>query len=73
MRSSLGHCAALFLYAALSFTGQAQAQITKLNVGYVGVTSDNAAAFVARDTGRMNGSSKLCLRGEIHEANPKAG
>jgi len=29
----------------------ASAQLTKLNVGYVGVTSDNAAAFIARDTG----------------------
>jgi ABC-type nitrate/sulfonate/bicarbonate transport system substrate-binding protein len=29
----------------------AWAQLTKLNVGYVGVTSDNAAAFIARDTG----------------------
>ena len=27
------------------------AQLTKLNVGYVGITSDNAAAFIARETG----------------------
>ena len=30
---------------------RAFAQLTKLNVGYVGVTSDNAAAFIARETG----------------------
>src|SRR5262245_55597051 len=33
-----------------SFCADALAQLTKLNVGYVGVTSDNAAAFIARDT-----------------------
>src|SRR5262245_21512563 len=38
----------LFFY---SFCMDAFAQPTKLNVGYVGVTSDNAAAFIARDTG----------------------
>src|SRR5499426_79242 len=38
----------LFFY---SFCVDAFAQPTKLNVGYVGVTSDNAAAFIARDTG----------------------
>ena len=37
------------LYFSLCAT--ASAQLTKLNVGYVGVTSDNAAAFIARDTG----------------------
>src|ERR1700741_1960307 len=51
VRRSLGHFAAFFLYAAISFTIEAQAQPTKLNVGYVGITSDNAAAYIARDTG----------------------
>ena len=34
-----------------SLCADAFAQLTKLNVGYVGVTSDNAAAFIARETG----------------------
>ncbi len=34
-----------------SLCADAYAQLTKLNVGYVGITSDNAAAFIARDTG----------------------
>ena len=34
-----------------SLCTSASAQLTKLNVGYVGVTSDNAAAFIARETG----------------------
>ena len=38
-------CAALFVKTGVF------AQLTKLNVGYVGVTSDNAAAFIARETG----------------------
>ncbi len=42
--------AALFVCAALFFEAQAFAQLTKLNVGYVGATSDNAALFIgARD------------------------
>ena len=43
--------AAIFVYAALCFKADAFAQLTKLNVGYVGVTSGNAAAFIARETG----------------------
>ncbi len=42
---------AVILLAALLVQSIANAQVTKLNVGYVGVTSDNAAAFIARDTG----------------------
>jgi len=42
---------ALFVFAAIIEHSAAFAQPTKLNVGYVGVTSDNAAAFIARDTG----------------------
>ena len=34
-----------------ALSADAFAQLTKLNVGYVGVTSDNAAAFIARETG----------------------
>ena len=34
-----------------SLCADALAQLTRLNVGYVGVTSDNAAAFIARETG----------------------
>jgi len=41
----------VILLAMLLVRAHAAAQATKLNVGYVGVTSDNAAAFVARDTG----------------------
>lgn len=41
----------LLVCALLCLAHGASAQLTKLNVGYVGVTSDNAAAFVARDTG----------------------
>src|SRR5258706_9520879 len=43
--------ATAFLFAAFIFTADAFAQLIKLNVGYVGVTSDNAAAFIARDAG----------------------
>src|SRR5258706_2902652 len=43
--------ATAFLFAAFIFKANASAQLTKLNVGYVGVTSDNAAAFIARDAG----------------------
>lgn len=42
---------ALFVFAALSVKTDAFAQLIRLNVGYVGVTSDNAAAFIARETG----------------------
>lgn len=42
---------AMMILAALLVQANARAQVTKLNVGYVGVTSDNAAAFIARDTG----------------------
>jgi NitT/TauT family transport system substrate-binding protein len=41
----------VFLFAAFILNTNAFAQLIKLNVGYVGVTSDNAAAFIARDTG----------------------
>ena len=34
-----------------SLCTDAYAQLTKLNVGYVGITSDNAAAYIARETG----------------------
>jgi NitT/TauT family transport system substrate-binding protein len=39
---------ALFLF---SFADEAPAQLTKLNVGYVGVNSDNVIAFIAKETG----------------------
>jgi len=51
IRMLLLSCAAFFVCGALFFEAQAFAQLTKPNVGYVGVTSDNAAAFIARDTG----------------------
>ena len=51
MHIALIRIAASFVCAALFFEAQAFAQLTKLNVGYVGITSDNAAAFIARDTG----------------------
>ena len=51
MRLPLIRFAAAFVFAALAFNANAFAQLTKLNVGYVGITSDNAAAFIARDTG----------------------
>ena len=51
MRIPLIRFAALVVFAALIVKADAFAQLTKLNVGYVGVTSDNAAAFIARDTG----------------------
>lgn len=41
----------VLFFALLLVQAKADAQLTKLNVGYVGVTSDNAAAFIARDTG----------------------
>ena len=43
--------AAALIFAALVVKADVFAQLTKLNVGYVGVTSDNAAAFIARETG----------------------
>jgi ABC-type nitrate/sulfonate/bicarbonate transport system substrate-binding protein len=43
--------AAALVLAALFVKADVFAQLTKLNVGYVGVTSDNAAAFIARETG----------------------
>ena len=51
MRRPLISFAAVFVCAALFVKADACAQLTKLNVGYVGVTSDNAAAFIARETG----------------------
>ena len=51
MRLSLIRFVALFVFAALSVKADAFAQLIRLNVGYVGVTSDNAAAFIARETG----------------------
>jgi len=51
MRIALIRIAASFVFAALIVKADAFAQLTKLNVGYVGITSDNAAAFIARDTG----------------------
>jgi ABC-type nitrate/sulfonate/bicarbonate transport system substrate-binding protein len=43
--------ASAFVFVASFVKADAVAQLTKLNVGYVGVTSDNAAAFIARETG----------------------
>jgi ABC-type nitrate/sulfonate/bicarbonate transport system substrate-binding protein len=43
--------AAVFVFAAFCNNTGAFAQLTKLNVGYVGVTSDNAPGFIARETG----------------------
>jgi hypothetical protein len=36
---------ALFVFTTVFVEANAFAQLTKLNAGYVGVTSDNAAAF----------------------------
>ena len=38
----------LFLF---SFCPEAPAQLTKMNVGYVGINSDNVIAFIAKETG----------------------
>src|SRR5262245_28945775 len=51
MRLPLIRIAAIFVFAASFVRADAFAQLTKLSVGYVGVTSDNAAAFIARVTG----------------------
>ena len=51
MRLPLIRIAAIFVFGALCVKAVAFAQLTKLNVGYVGITSDNAAAFIARETG----------------------
>src|ERR671913_214621 len=51
MRLSLIRFAPLLVFAALFVKTDAFAQLIRLNVGYVGVTSDNAAAFIARETG----------------------
>src|SRR2546430_402708 len=51
MRLPLICIATVFVFAALFVKADAFAQLTKLSVGYVGVTSDNAAAFIARETG----------------------
>jgi ABC-type nitrate/sulfonate/bicarbonate transport system substrate-binding protein len=51
IRSPLIRFAAVIVCAVLFVKADAFAQLTKLNVGYVGVTSDNAAAFIARETG----------------------
>ena len=51
MRSPLIPFACVLIFAALFVKADVFAQLTKLNVGYVGVTSDNAAAFIALETG----------------------
>ena len=51
MRLPLIRIAAIFVFGALCVKAAAFAQLTKLNVGYVGITSDNVAAFIARETG----------------------
>ena len=51
MRRAVIRFAALFVFTTVFVEAKASAQLTKLNVGYVGITSDNAAAFIARDTG----------------------
>ena len=51
MRIASSRIVVAFVFAALVVNVDAFAQPTKLNVGYVGVTSDNAAAFIARETG----------------------
>ena len=51
MRSPLVRLGCALIFAALFVKADAVAQLTKLNVGYVGVTSDNAAAFIACETG----------------------
>jgi ABC-type nitrate/sulfonate/bicarbonate transport system substrate-binding protein len=51
MRIAVIRIAALLVFAVVLVNAEAFAQLTKLNVGYVGVTSDNAAAFIARETG----------------------
>ena len=38
----------LFLFF---FCYEAPAQLTKMNVGYVGINSDNVIAFIAKETG----------------------
>jgi hypothetical protein len=50
MRIATTRFAALFVFTAVVVETNAVAPLTKLNVGYVGITSDNAAAFIARDT-----------------------
>jgi NitT/TauT family transport system substrate-binding protein len=39
------------LILLFSFCPEAPAQLTKLNVGYVGINSDNVIAFIAKETG----------------------
>ena len=51
MRTAVIRIATLLLFGTLFVETHALAQLIKLNVGYVGITSDNAAAFIARDTG----------------------
>jgi len=51
MRRLLIRFATVFLFAPFIVKAQALAQLARLNVGYVGITSDNAAAFIACDTG----------------------
>jgi len=51
MRIAVIHVIGSFVLAAFFVPSSGNAQLTKLNVGYVGITSDNAAAFIARDTG----------------------
>lgn len=48
-----GHTAnfAAILFLLISFYSNASAQLTKLNVGYVGINSDNVIAWVAKETG----------------------
>jgi len=51
MRTAVIRIATLLLFGTVFVETHALAQLIKLNVGYVGITSDNAAAFIARDTG----------------------
>jgi NitT/TauT family transport system substrate-binding protein len=51
MRKPAIRIATIFVFVVLCVKADVFAQLTKLNVGYVGVTSDNAAAFIARETG----------------------
>jgi hypothetical protein len=56
MRIALIRIAASFAFAALVVKVDAFAQLIKLNVGYVGITSDNAMAFIARFAFRIPGN-----------------
>ncbi len=41
----------LSAFALFSFCSEAPAQLIKMNVGYVGINSDNVIAFIAKETG----------------------